>query len=82
MPDNEPPARDLGEQPLARRMAERSLRPADLVAASGEQITHKMISRAAKGRRLTPNTMKKVVRAWNGATGEARTSGELFDYRP
>ena len=74
--------RDLGEQPLARRMSERSLAPADLVAASTEQLTHKMVSRAMKGRRLTRNTMDKVVRAWNAATEGTDTAPELFDYAP
>lgn len=74
--------RDLGEQPLARRMAARGLRPRDLVAASEEQLTHKMVTRAMKGRRLTANTMGKVRRAWNRATGSAHAASELFDYEP
>jgi len=74
--------RDLGEQPLARLMAERGLKPADLVAASTEQVTHKMVARAMKGRRLTPNAMGKVHRAWNAAAGTHDSVGELFDYSP
>lgn len=80
MTDDKP--RDLGEQPLARLMAERSLSPADLVTASTEQITHKMVSRAMKGRRLTRNTMGKVVRAWNAATEGTDAASTLFDYEP
>ena len=76
------PIRDLGEQPLAGRMAERGLAPRDLVTASTEQLTHKMVRRAMKGRRLTANTMDKVVRAWNRAADEASERGELFDYEP
>ncbi len=74
--------RDLGEQPLARLMHERGLRSADLVAASNEQLTHKMVTRAAKGRRLTANTMGKVLRAWNLATEGDAAASELFDYVP
>jgi len=74
--------RDLGEQPLARRMAEKSLAPKDLVSASTEQITHKMVTRAMKGRRLTANTMDKVLRAWNGATESEHARSDLFDYEP
>jgi hypothetical protein len=84
-PSGAPPdrvARDLGEQPLARLMAERGLKPHDLVAASTEQLTHKMVTRAMKGRRLTPNTMAKVVRAWNLAASSSDEAGELFDYQP
>ncbi|MEM7309016.1 MAG: hypothetical protein AAF682_20200 [Planctomycetota bacterium] len=77
-----PPPRDLGEQPLARLMHDRGLRPADLVAASDEQLTHKMVSRALKGRRLTANTMGKVHRAWNLASESESSRHELFNYEP
>jgi hypothetical protein len=75
-------SRDLGEQPLARLMSESGLTPNDLVAASTEQLTHKMVTRALKGRRLTANTMGKVVRAWNRASSGAQTAAELFNYEP
>jgi len=74
--------RDLGPQPLADLMAARGLRPADLVRASSEQLTHRMVTRAMKGRRLTPNTMNKVWRAWNAATGGDDGREALFDYDP
>ena len=74
--------RNLGEQPLARLMADRDLKPADLVSVSAEQITHKMVSRAMKGRRLTENTMDKVHRAFDAASGEQHERSELFDYEP
>jgi len=74
--------RDLGEQPLARLMAERGVDAHDLVAASTEQLTHKMVKRAMKGRRLTANTMGKVVRAWNNAADCGHAQNELFDYEP
>lgn len=74
--------RDLGEQPILGRMRERGISSADLVRASSEQLTHKMVSRATKGRRLTANTMGKVVRAWNVAAGEDLPASELFNYVP
>ena len=73
--------RDLGEQPLARIMAERGLKSHDLVAASTEQITHKMVARACKGRRLTPNVQGKILHALNAATGGNYSPGDLFNYR-
>lgn len=76
------PLRDLGEQPLAKLMAERGLKAADLVEASTEQITHKMVARAMKGRRLTAKTMDKVHRAWNLATGAEEPRKALFNYKP
>ena len=72
--------RNLGEQPIARIMREHGLKPHDLVAVSTEQITHKMVSRACKGRRLTPNIQSKVLNALNTATGKSRAMTDLFNY--
>ncbi len=72
--------RDLGEQPLARIMGERGLKPHNLVAASGEQLTHKMVSRACRGRRLTPHVQEKILRALNRATGQGFSLQDLFNY--
>ncbi len=74
--------RDLGVQPLAGLMAKCDLKQTDLVAASDEQITHKMVTRAMKGRRLTANTMGKVSRAWRLAAPPAHREARLFDYEP
>ena len=74
--------RDLGEQPLATRMADKGLKPTDLVKASPAPITHKMVSRATKGRRLTAKTMDKVVAAYNAASGDSALARELFNYLP
>ncbi len=79
MPDET--ERNLGPQPVAALMAELSLKPNDLVAASGEQLTHKMVARACKGRRLTPNVQAKVLRALNAASGRQYTLEQLFNYR-
>lgn len=76
------PSRELGEQPLARLMNAHGLAPHDLVAASTEQLTHKMVSRAMKGRRLTANTMGKVQRAWRKVAPEGLGESVLFDYEP
>jgi hypothetical protein len=61
-------------------MADRGLNARDLVAGSTEQITHKMVSRACKGRRLTPNVQRKIRDALNAATGEEFTLEQLFNY--
>lgn len=75
-----PHDRDLGPQPLAALLEHHGLRPADLVAASSEQLTHKMVTRGAKGRWLTPNVRGKILRALNAASGEAYAPGDLFAY--
>jgi hypothetical protein len=74
------PERDLGEQPLAVLLTSLGLKSHDLVAASTEQITHKMVVRACKGRRLTPNVQRKILNALNRATDETRTLSDLFNY--
>jgi len=72
--------RNLGEQPIARIMADNDLKAQDLVAASTEQITHKMVSRACKGRRLTPNVKMKILNALTRATGKTFAMSEIFTY--
>ncbi len=72
--------RDLGEQPIARIMAVYNLTAHDLVASSVEQLTHKMVARAVKGRRLTANAQAKVLHALNAAAGKEHRLEELFNY--
>jgi cell envelope opacity-associated protein A len=72
--------RNLGEQPIAQVMREHSLKPHDLVAISSVEMTHKMVSRACKGRRLTLNTQTKVLAALNQATGKNYSLRDLFNY--
>ncbi|MGH8048309.1 MAG: hypothetical protein ACREKL_13790 [Chthoniobacterales bacterium] len=78
MPD--PIERDLGEQPVATLLSSLGLKSHDLVAASTEQITHKMVVRACKGRRLTPNVQRKILNALNRATAGSYTLANLFNY--
>lgn len=72
--------RNLGEQPLARLMAERGLKAQHLVAASTEHITFKMVTRACKGRRLTPHVQDKILRALNQAAAKTYARSDLFTY--
>jgi len=72
--------RNLGEQPLARIMVDHSLRARDLVSISTQQLTYKMVSRARKGRRLTPNVKLKIREALNKSTGKNYSLEELFNY--
>lgn len=72
--------RNLGAQPIARIMAARGLKPHDLVAASTEPLTHKMVSRACKGRRLTPHIQRRVLEALNRAAGMNCSLEDLFSY--
>jgi len=72
--------RNFGEQPMAGIMALHKLKSHDLVAVSTEQITHKMISRAVKGRRLTPNVQRKILAALNKAVKKKYSLKDLFNY--
>lgn len=71
---------DLGPQPVAKLMAEHGFKPNSLVSNSTEQLTHKMISRAVKGRRLTPNIQRKVLNALNKAASTQYQLKDLFNY--
>jgi hypothetical protein len=61
-------------------MQTHGLKAHDLVASSTEQITHKMVSRACKGRRLTPNVQAKIRNALAKSTGREYAVAELFTY--
>ncbi len=57
--------RDLGPQPLDIMMDAWGIDNHDVVAVSTEQLTHKQVQKARKGRRLTLKMMQKVTRAYN-----------------
>ncbi len=73
--------RNLGEQPIAKLLALSGVTPTDLVSNSTEQITYKMVSRAVKGRRLTPRVQLKILNALNTVTGKQYQLTDLFNYR-
>jgi hypothetical protein len=72
--------RDLGEQPLAKIMAGHGFKPNDLVSSSTEQITHKMVSRAIKGRRLNLKIQYRILNALNKAAGKQYALRDIFNY--
>jgi hypothetical protein len=73
--------KNLGTQPLDQILAGRGLKNSDLVDASTEQLTHKMVAKARKGRRLSPNVRLKVLNALNALEKDKpyRLS-DLFNY--
>ena len=73
--------RNLGEQPVLSIMVDHGLAGHDLVAASSDQITHKMVSRACKGRRLSRRVQLKILAALNAATEKEYSLTDLFNYR-
>lgn len=59
--------RDHGPQPLDGLMDRWNLTNHELVEASEEQLNHKQVQKARKGRQLTLNLMQKLMRAVNEA---------------
>ena len=73
--------RNMGQQPIVAIMEKHNLLTRDLVAASTEMITHKMVSRACKGRRLTVNVQNKVLNALKKASKKEYLLTDLFNYQ-
>jgi hypothetical protein len=72
--------RNLGEQQISRVMEDCKLKSQDLVNNSTEQISYKMVSRAIKGRRLTPHIQLKILKALNQASKKNYKLKDLFNY--
>jgi len=72
--------REYGQQPIVVLMEKHNLKSHDLVAASTEQITHKMVSRGCKGRKLSRRVQLKLVNALNTAAEENYTLKDCFSY--
>jgi len=71
---------NFGEQPIMKIMTDRGLTRGDLVARSPENITFKMVSRACKGRKLTPHVKQKILHALNLAANQPFKLSDLFNY--
>ena len=77
---NEGPA-EFGAQPLEELMARLGLTNHDLVAASADQLTHKMVAKGRKGKKLTPNAQNKILAALRCARPqETFALRQLFNY--
>jgi hypothetical protein len=72
--------RNLGPQPIAQLLETLAISSHELVEASTEHITHKMVSRACKGRRLTRNVQHKLLRALNTKAEATHAVSDLFNY--
>jgi hypothetical protein len=75
-------AEEFGIQPLDAIMIRLHLSNHDLVEASKEQITHKMVQKGRRGRRLTPHIKTKILNALHAVTpeGERFAHRDLFNY--
>jgi hypothetical protein len=72
---------DLGMQPLDALMIKHGLSNHALVASSTEQLSHKVVQKARKGRRLTPRAKNKILAALHQALPEQKFAHrDLFNY--
>ena len=72
---------DLGIQPLDALMTKLGLTNHALVAASTEQLSHKVVQKARTGRRLTARAKTKILNALHNALLEQKFAHrDLFNY--
>lgn len=79
-PASEGIVREYGPQPIGDILAARGLTNHQVVAASTEQLTHKMMAKACRGRYLSTKVRQKILRAVNKVSGESYTLSQLFNY--
>lgn len=73
--------RDMGPQALGTILEQLDLSNNDLVAASTDQLTHKQVQKAIKGRRVSKNIQTKILKALGAAKPNCEyASGDLFNY--
>jgi len=73
--------RNLGTQPLDQVLTDINLPNPELVKASTEQLTHKQVQKARKGRRVSDNIKAKICRALNASQSDKTYIEEdLFNY--
>ncbi len=71
---------DLGPQPLDQAMTRLGLSNVDLVRVSTDQLTHKMVQKGRKGKRISLKIQTKILVALRRARpGEPLTLQELFN---
>jgi hypothetical protein len=72
---------ELGIQPLDGIMVRLGFSNSDLVKISTEQLSHKMVQKGRKGRRLTPNIQHKILNALRALKPENNFAiKDIFNY--
>jgi hypothetical protein len=73
---------DAGPQPLDALMTTLGVNNHDLVAAGALGLTHKVVAKGRRGRKLTQRAQEKIVTALNAtAEGRAYRREDCFTYR-
>ncbi|MFA6815912.1 MAG: hypothetical protein WCS73_06415 [Lentisphaeria bacterium] len=73
--------REFGLQPIDRVINERGLNNHAVVAASSDQLTHKMLAKARRGRWLKPAVRHKIKDALNTLLNKNFKLEDLFNYK-
>ena len=74
-------ANDFGLQPLDALMTKLEISNHALVAASAEQLSHKVVQKGRKGRRLTSRAKTKILNALHAAFPDQKFAHrDLFNY--
>ena len=74
--------RDHGPQPLDELMTRWEITNHQLVDASVEQVNHKQVQKARKGRQLTLHMMQKITRTLNDAIISRLPKAERANFSP
>lgn len=78
----ENPTRDHGDQPLDALMTRWAITNHDLVGSSEEQLSHKQVQKARKGRQLTLHMMMKVTRTLNELMASRLPKDQRESFQP
>jgi hypothetical protein len=81
-PSMQDTTRDHGIQPLDGLMTRWGITNHELVESSVEQLNHKQVQRARKGRQLTLHLMQKVARTLNEAIVTRLAKEERPNFSP
>ncbi len=76
------PTRDHGPQPLDGLMDRWKITNHELVETSAEQLNHKQVQKARKGRQLTLHLMQKLMRALNEAVVAKLPKDQQANFTP
>ena len=74
--------RNHGDQPLDALMTHWAITNHDLVSMSEEQLNHKQVQKARKGRQLTLHMMMKITRTLNDAISARLPEARRPDFQP
>ncbi len=82
MSDNKPEEKlENGVQPLDALLTSLNIKNSDLVSQSSEQLSHKVVAKARKGRRLTINGKHKILNSLNALQKDKSYKlSDLFNY--